>query len=35
MSVSQLALPLYASGPGGLDPTAAGLMLGTQARWRW
>jgi MFS family permease len=30
MSVSQLALPLYATGPGGLDPSAAGLMLGTQ-----
>jgi MFS family permease len=30
MSVSQLALPLYASGPGGLDASAAGLMLGTQ-----
>lgn len=30
MSVGQLALPLYATGPGGLDPSAAGLMLGTQ-----
>lgn len=30
MSVSQLALPLYATGPGGLDPTSAGLMLGIQ-----
>lgn len=31
MSVSQLALPLYASGPGGLEASAVGLMLGTQA----
>jgi MFS family permease len=30
MSVGQLALPLYATGPGGLDPSAAGLMLGSQ-----
>jgi MFS family permease len=31
MSVSQLALPLYASGPAGLEPSAVGLLLGTQA----
>ena len=31
MSVSQLALPLYASGPAGLEASAVGLMLGTQA----
>jgi MFS family permease len=30
MSVSQLALPLYATGPGGFEPSSAGLMLGTQ-----
>jgi MFS family permease len=30
MSVGQLALPLYATGPGDLDRSAAGLMLGTQ-----
>ncbi len=28
--VSQLALPLYAAGPGGLDATAVGLLLGSQ-----
>jgi MFS family permease len=31
MSVSQLALPLYASGPAGLVPSEVGLLLGTQA----
>jgi MFS family permease len=31
MSVSQLALPLYASGPAALDPSEVGLLLGTQA----
>ncbi|MGE3271835.1 MAG: MFS transporter [Chloroflexota bacterium] len=31
MSVAQLALPLYASGPGGLEPSAVGLLLGSQA----
>jgi MFS transporter, DHA1 family, multidrug resistance protein len=31
LSVAQLVLPLYASGPGGLDPSAVGLMLGSQA----
>jgi MFS family permease len=30
MSVSQLALPLYASGPAGLVPSEVGLLLGTQ-----
>jgi MFS family permease len=31
VSVSQLALPLYASGPAALDPSQVGLLLGTQA----
>jgi ACDE family multidrug resistance protein len=31
MSVAQLALPLYASGPAGLEPSAVGLLLGSQA----
>jgi MFS family permease len=31
MSVSQLALPLYAAGPAGLEPSEVGLLLGTQA----
>jgi MFS family permease len=30
-SVSQLALPLYATGPGGMDPSSVGLLLGSQA----
>jgi MFS family permease len=31
MSVAQLVLPLYASGPAGLEPSAVGLLLGSQA----
>ncbi|MCC6176939.1 MAG: MFS transporter [Chloroflexi bacterium] len=31
MSVGQLALPLYASGPAGLDPVMVGLLLGSQS----
>jgi MFS family permease len=31
MSFAQLVLPLYASGPAGLDPTNIGLLLGTQS----
>jgi len=31
MSYSQLALPLYASGPAGFDPAVLGLLLGSQA----
>ncbi len=31
MSVGQLSLPLYASGPAGLEPSAVGLLLGTQS----
>jgi MFS family permease len=31
MSYSQLALPLYASGPAGMDPSFVGLLLGSQA----
>ena len=31
MSYSQLALPLYASGPAGMDPSFIGLLLGSQA----
>lgn len=31
MSTSQLALPLYASGPAGLVPSEVGLLLGSQA----
>ncbi|MCC7372544.1 MAG: MFS transporter [Chloroflexi bacterium] len=31
MSVAQLALPLYASGPAGLEPSMVGLLLGSQA----
>ena len=30
-NVSQLALPLYASGPGGMDASLVGLLLGSQA----
>jgi MFS family permease len=30
-NVSQLALPLYAAGPGGMDPSMVGLLLGSQA----
>jgi MFS transporter, DHA1 family, multidrug resistance protein len=30
LSAGQLALPLYATGPGGMDASAAGLMLGSQ-----
>ncbi|HVE74755.1 MAG TPA: MFS transporter, partial [Mycobacteriales bacterium] len=30
MSVGQLSLPLYATGPGGLDQSTAGVMLGSQ-----
>ncbi len=31
MSFGQLALPLYASGPAGLEPSVVGLLLGTQS----
>jgi MFS family permease len=31
MSVAQLTLPLYASGPAGLEPSMVGLLLGSQA----
>jgi MFS family permease len=31
MSVAQLALPLYASGPAGMEQSTVGLLLGSQA----
>jgi MFS family permease len=30
-NISQLALPLYAAGPAGMDPSTVGLLLGSQA----